>query len=422
MAMGLVDTMMVGRVSSVDLAAVALGNLFFFGIAIFGLGVLLVLDPIVSQALGSGDHEAAARGVQRGIVLAVGVAAVGSLLLLSAETVFRIARQPPEVIPVAVAYVLASTPGAAPFFIFVVFRQSLQAAGRVGPILATVLSANLVNVGLNWVFIWGNLGMPALGALGSAIATSLSRWFLAVSLLVSAWSVLRPLLVPVRWEAARPGPLLRMLRMGLPIGAQFQLEWGAFAVTGLLMGTLGTTTMGAHQIALNLAAFTFMIPMGIGAAAAVTVGFAVGQGDADRARRSAASALLIGLAFMAGTATLFLGFPDLLSRAFTDDAGVLAIAVLLLPIAGVFQVFDGLQAVAGGVLRGVGDTHAPMWANILGFWLFGLPLSLFLAFRLGMGPEGLWWGLAGGLAAVATLLMVRVVVRMRRELRRLAID
>jgi MATE family multidrug resistance protein len=422
MSMGLVDTMMVGRVSSVDLAAVALGNLFFFAIAIFGLGVLLVLDPIVSQALGSGDHEAAARGVQRGVILAVGVAAVGSLLLLSAETVFRIARQPPEVIPIAVAYVLASIPGAAPFFIFVVFRQSLQAAGRVGPILSTVLSANLVNVALNWVFIWGNLGMPALGAFGSAIATSLARWFLAVSLLVSAWALLKPLLLPIRWDAARPEPLLRMLGLGLPIGAQFQLEWGAFAVTGLLMGTLGTTTMGAHQIALNLAAFTFMVPMGIGAAAAVTVGFAVGQGDPDRARRSAVSALLIGLVFMAGTASLFLGFPYLLSRAFTDDAGVLSIAVLLLPIAGVFQVFDGLQAVAGGVLRGVGDTHAPMWANILGFWLFGLPLSLFLAFRLDMGPQGLWWGLAGGLAAVATLLLVRVWFRMRRELQRLAIE
>ena len=420
--MGLVDTMMVGRVSAADLAAVALGNLFFFATGVFGLGVLLSLDPLVAQAVGAGDWEAAARGVQRGLLLSLVLAGLTSLALLPAGLVFTAAGQPPEVIPIAVGYALAAIPGTPPFFFFIVFRQSLQAMGRVAPILWTALAANLVNLGLNWVLIWGNLGVPPLGAVGSSWATSISRWFLAMALVAVAWRLLRPVVRPWRSGVWRIRPLARMLLLGMPIGFQFQLEWGAFAATGLLMGLLGTEEMAGHQIALNLAAFAFMIPVGIGAAASVRVGQEVGRSDPARARRAAGAALGIGLAFMLCTALIFLLFPTFLGRLFTNDLAVVGVVTLLLPIAGVFQVFDGLQAVAAGVLRGVGDTRAPMWANILGFWALGLPLSLLLGFRLGLGPEGLWWGLAAGLAAVATLLLLRVRIRMGRELRRLAID
>ncbi len=422
MGMGLVDTMMVGRVSAPDLAAVALGNLFFFATGVFGVGVLLSLDPVVAQAVGARDEEAAARGVQRGLLLALVLAALTSLVLLPADLFFRAARQPTEVIPIAVGYVLGLIPGAPAFFIFVVLRQSLQAIGRVAPIFWTALAANVVNFGLNWVLIWGNLGVPPLGAVGSSWATSISRWFLAIALLTAAWPLLRPMVQPWRSGVGQLRPLAGMLFLGVPIGFQYQLEWGAFAVTGLLMGLLGTEEMAGHQIALNLAAFAFMIPMGIGAAASVRVGQEVGGGDPGRARRAAGGALAIGLTCMLGTAILFLSFPTALGRMFTDDLGVVGVVVVLLPIAGVFQVFDGLQAVAGGVLRGVGDTRAPMWAMIAGFWALGLPLSLLLGFRLDLGPPGLWWGLAAGLAVVATLLLLRVRSHLGGELRRLAIE
>jgi len=336
--------------------------------------------------------------------------------------VFRVAQQPEDVIPIAVGYALASIPGTTPFFMFVVLRQSLQAMGRIAPILWTAFAANLLNFGLNWILIWGNLGAPRMGALGSAWGTSIARWFLALALLAAAWPLLRPLLRPRRVGVGRLRPLVQMLSLGVPIGFQFQLEWGAFAAIGLLMGLLGTEEMAGHQIALNLVAFAFMIPLGIGAAASVRVGQEIGREDAGAAQRAAGAALMLGLVFMLGTALLFLGFPTVFGRAFTDDAGVIRVVALLLPIAGVFQVSDGLQAIAAGVLRGVGDTAAPMWANILGFWVLGLPLSLLLGFGLGLGPRGLWWGLAVGLSVVAFLLLLRVRARLAQTLGRVQID
>lgn len=422
MAMGLVDTMMVGRVSAVDLAAVALGNIFFFAMAIFGMGVLFSIDPIVAQAVGAEDHEAAARGVQRGLVLAFVLSCLTSLLLMSSELVFELARQPTEVSPIAVSYVLVSIPGAFPFMAFIVLRQTLQAMHHVAPVFWTALVANVLNFGLNWVLIWGNLGMPALGAVGSAWATTISRWFVAIGVLVVAWRELGPVLRPIRPEIRRLRPLWNMLWLGIPIGLQFQFEWGAFAVTGLLMGVLGTNEIAAHQIAVNLAAFAFMVPMGIGAAASVRVGNEVGKGRSDRARRATGGAIGLGTVCMVVTGTVFLAFPGPIGRAFTSDPAILAITGALLPIAGVFQLFDGLQVVASGVLRGIGDTRAPMWAGMLGFWVFGFPVSLLLAFRLGMGPAGLWWGLAAGLMGVTVILMARVRYRMATDVQRIIVE
>lgn len=422
MAMGVVDTLMVGRVSPEDLAAVALGNLYFFVMAVFGIGLLMALDPLVAQAMGAGDQEGAARALQRGLVISTVLGVLVGVALLPATPLFIWARQPAEVIPIAAGYALWSIPGTLPFYWFVVLRQTLQGMARVAPILWTIVAANLLNVFLNWMLIWGNLGAPRLGAVGSAIGSSLARWAMAGMLLGVAWPLLRRYLLPVRSGVLRPGPLGRMLRLGAPIGAQFQMEFGAFAAIGLFMGWLGTAQMAAHQVALNLVAFTFMVPVGIAAAAAVRVGQEVGRGNADGARRSAGAALGLGIGFMCATAALFLAVPGAFGRLYTDDPGVLAVVVVLLPIAGVFQVFDGVQAVAAGVLRGVGDTRAPMWINLLGFWVLGIPFSLLFGFGLGWGASGLWWGLAAGLAAVAVLLVLRVRHRMGRDLRRLVME
>jgi MATE family multidrug resistance protein len=422
MAMGVVDTIMVGRVSATDLAAVAMGHLYFFGAAVFGMGVLFALDPVVSQAVGAADRVGIARGVQRGGVLATLMAAVAMLLLFSAGPVLSVLRQPLEVVPVATGYVHGLVLGVLPFYLFIVLRQSLQAMGQVRAILVAVLSSNVVNVLLNWILIFGNLGAPELGAVGSAWATTGSRWFMMLALLGVGWPLLAPSLLPLRRDALATRPLVRLLRVGAPVGGQQFLEFGVFGAAGLLMGLLGAIPLASHQVALQLAALTFMVPLGVAQATSVLVGQAVGRGDPHGARRSTGAGLAVGVGFMAITAILFLAMPGLLSRAFSDDAPVIATAALLLPIAGVFQVFDGIQVVAAGALRGVGDTRVPMILNLVGFWFVGLPISAVLGLWLGGGPEGIWWGLAIGIGVVAVLLTHRVRRRFGRELRRLVID
>jgi MATE family multidrug resistance protein len=372
MAMGVVDTIMVGHVSAQALAAVALGNLFFFSLAVFGMGTLMVLDPVVAQAVGAGDDPAVARAVQRGCIMALLLAVPASVVLTLAAPLFSLARQPAEVIPLAARYSVLTAPGVLPFFLFIVFRQSLQALGRNGPIVRAILAANLANALLNWVLIFGHLGVPAMGVAGSAWATTVSRGLLVLGVWLGARRQLAPLVYPVRPETWQWKPLRRMLRLGAPIGAQHVLEFGAFAVVALMMGWIGTREMAGHQIAINLAALTFMVPLGVGDAASVLVGRAVGRGDALGTRAAARAAFACGAGFMSLTAAAFLTGPGALARLYTRDPDVIGVAVLLIRIAGVFQVFDGLQVVGAGILRGLGDTRAPMLICLLGYWLLGI--------------------------------------------------
>jgi MATE family multidrug resistance protein len=292
---------------------------------------------------------------------------------------------------------------------------------RVAPIVWTIVGANLSNAGLNWVFVYGHLGSPAFGAAGSALATLVSRWLMAIALLGLAWPTLRPHL-GLRRDSWRMAPIVRILRLGVPIGLQMLLESGAFGAIGLMMGMLGTTEMAGHQIAITLAALTFMVPLGVGAAAAVRVGRAVGERDKARAKLAARAAFICGMGFMAITALIFLLAPRLLAQLFTSDVGVIGIAGLLIPVAGVFQIFDGAQAVGAGVLRGLGDTRAPLIGMIAGYWLIGLPVSLALGFRTPLRAAGLWWGFVASLSMVALFLAFRIRVLFRREIMRIAIE
>jgi MATE family multidrug resistance protein len=422
MAMGVVDTVMVGHLSPQALAAVALGNLYFFGLAIFAMGTLMVLDPVVAQAVGARDEPAVARGIQRGVVLAALLTVPAALLLLAAGWFMNLARQPAEVVPLAAAYAVRLAPGVLPFFVFVVFRQSLQSMRVTAPIVVAIVVANLVNAALNWMLIFGRLGAPAMGVVGSAWATTASRWLLAILLVLLVRRRLAGYLWPIRPEIREAAALGRMLRLGLPIGSQMVLEFGAFACVALMMGWLGTREMAGHQVAINLASLTFMVPLGTADAASVLVGQAVGRADPLGARGASASALLCGAGFMSLTAIVFLAAPGPLARCYTDDATVLAVATALIPLAGVFQVFDGLQAVAGGILRGLGETRVAMVVNLLGYWGLGLPVSYVFGVHLGYGPAGLWWGLVLGLAVVATILLTRVRVALSRSQARVVID
>jgi len=422
MSMGVVDTIMVGRVSAAALAAVALANLFSFGLMIFGLGVIMALDPIISQALGARDRLGVSRGLQRGFVIATLLSLPISVLLLAVEPVLTFAGQPEEVVPLAAGYVYRTLASVWPFFVFAVLRQTLQAHRCTAPIVVTIVASNVVNAVLNYMMIFGHFGFPAMGVFGSAWATLISRWCMAGLLLVLAWPRVGAYLRRPAPNVLEVKPIMRVLRLGAPIGAQMTFEFGAFAFVALLMGRLGVVQVAAHQVAINLASLTFMVPLGVSSAAAVIVGHGVGRQDPDGVRRSTAASLHVGTAFMAITAGLFIGLPGPLARLYTDEADVFALAAVLLPIAGVFQVFDGLQVVALGLLRGLGDTRVPMLINVVAYWLIAIPTSYWLGFGLGRGATGLWWGLVVGLGIVAITLVLRLRHRERRELVRIVID
>ena len=422
MTMGVVDTLMVGRLSATALAAVALGNLYFFNVAIFSQGTLMALDPLVAQAIGANEKDAVSRAIQRGLLIAIMLSVLTALLLAPAAPMLRLLRQPAEIIPDAAAYARISIAGAIPYLAFVVLRQSLQAMHRVAPIVWTMIVANVTNAGLNWVFVYGHLGSPALGVAGSAIATAISRWLMTALLLMLAWRELRPALIPMRSDSWQWQPIARMLGIGLPIGAQQGLEVSAFGAIGLLMGVIGTVAMAAHQIAITLASLTFMVPLGVATAGAVRVGHAIGAGDEARARAAVRAAYICGVGFMTLTAAAFLSMPHLLSRMFTRDIEVATLASLLLPIAGVFQVFDGAQAVGAGVLRGAGDTTAPLYVMLASYWIVGVPVSAYLGFRTNLGAAGLWWGFVVSLAAVAIVLLLRIRTVFSRGLTRVRVE
>ena len=421
MLMGVVDTIMVGHISANALAAVALGNLFFFAVAVFGMGVLFALDPVISQAVGARDDVAIARAVQRGFIIAVGITLLLSVFFPFTRFVLVTLRQPKEVIPVATSYVLTVAPSTFPLLAFIVLRQTLQAMGRVRPIIYTIIGANISNLALNWILIYGKFGAPALGVVGSAWATSISRYLMFIALLMLGWPLLRPHVQPRR-DALHIKPLARMLKLGLPIGIGQFFEYANFGGIALLMGLLGTNEMAAHQIAINISSFTFMVPVGIGSAGAVLVGNAIGRGDSAAARRAAKAALVTGAGFMLMSAFVMISQPRLLASVYSSDPAVLTIAIVLLPIAGLFQVFDGLQVVGAGVLRGTGDTRAPMLIALAGFWLVGMPISVYFGLFTPAGAAGLWWGFVAGLAAVAIFLLARIRHRFAGELTRIIMD
>jgi MATE family multidrug resistance protein len=422
MLMGVVDTIVVGHVSARELAAASLGHLYVFGLAVFAFGTLWSIDPIVSQAAGARDREGVALGLQRGIVLAVSLGAVLTVLCLPAEHVFRWLRQPAEVVPRAAAFVWFSAPSLIVLLVWATLRQGLQAMKHTRAVVITVVAGNLMNLALNWVFVFGHLGAPAMGAPGSALASTIGRWLMLTLLLTLSRRELADLLAPWRRETLRYLPILRTLRIGLPIGIQSSVEFTTFASISVLAGWFGAEAIGGHQVAINLASLMFMVPMGVGSAASVLVGHAIGERDTAHARRVAASALGCGAGFMALSAIVLLAIPGVFARAYTSVPEVVAIASTLIPIAGLFQVFDGLQVVASGVLRGAGDTRAAMIANVLGFWLLGMPVSLWLGFGLQRGVVGLWWGFVVGLAAVAAFLVGRVRVRLGGELERVRVE
>ncbi|MDQ6611328.1 MAG: MATE family efflux transporter, partial [Gemmatimonadota bacterium] len=379
--MGVTDALMVGRLGGAAIAAVALGNFYFWNASVFGIGLLFALDPVVAQAVGARDNDGVARAVQRGILLAFMVAVIVTLLLLPSASLLHWLQQPAEVVPYTAAYIRRRAFGVLPFFLFTVFRQTLQAMGPVKPIVLAALIGNFVNVVANWLLIFGNLGAPRLGVVGSGYATAIAMWVMMFSVLVMGWKYLHPAVTPWRKDALIWKPMRRLLLIGAPIGIQWFFESFAFGLTALFMGWLGTASLAGHEIALNMASLTYMVPLGFSGAAAAVVGRAVGRGDIPAARRDAIAAIICGIAVMCLSAAVFVLAPEWLARRYTNEAATLRVAVSLIPLAGAFQLFDGAQAVTSGVLRGTGDTRVPAVLHLLAFWGVGVPLGAFLGFQ-----------------------------------------
>ena len=403
MTMGMVDALMVGRISPEAIGAVGVGTSLFMGVVIFAMGLMLGLDTLVSQAYGAGRFEECHRWLFHGVVLALVLSVPMIAILFWISSALDAWGLTPSVLVLTRPYLETLAWSVVPLLLYSSFRRYLQGMGVVRPVMVALMVANIINAVANWLLIFGKFGFPALGVEGSAWATVFARVFMALFLLATivyrehdVWNSRH-----LEWSWFR-----RLLALGLPASGQVTLEVGVFAAATALAGRLPATALAAHQIALNYAALTFMVPLGVASAGAVRVGHAVGRRDPAGASRAGWTAIVLGVGFMMVAAAVFLTVPTLLLRAFTDDPGVLAVGVTLLFVAAVFQLFDGLQGVATGVLRGLGDTRSPMLWNLAGHWFIGLPLGYWLAFGLGIGVVGLWWGLSIGLMICGIALLL----------------
>ena len=425
MAMGVVDTVMVGPLGPQAISAAGVGNSMHIAFAIFGMGVLLGLDTLVSQAFGARNIRECHRLFFDGLSVA-GLMALPILALL-AMVWFAIPSLGfhPAVEPLLESYfgiMILSTPF---LLAYATCRRYLQGMHAVTPVMFALVTANLINAGVNWILIYGHFGFPALGVAGSAWATVISRAYMLSVLLVAVWWVDKKRtreagvddhkegLWQVEWhlDVAR---LRRLLALGVPAASQYTAEVGVFAVATALSGMLDPISSASHQIALNLAGVAFMVPLGMGSAGAVRVGHAVGAGDRGRASAAGWTAIMLGTGFMVASGLAFVLMPEDLIRLFSDDPNVLRVGTSLLLLAAVFQLFDGIQGVITGTLRGIGDTRTPMIVNLLAHWLVGLPISYTLCFIIGWGVYGLWVGLSLGLIIVGAILLYVWTHKIRR--------
>jgi multidrug resistance protein, MATE family len=415
MAMGLTNAVAVGRLGGGALAASGLGAGVYFTLVMICQGVLVAVAPLAAHALGAKDEPAAARIAGAGMLLALLLAfPVFALLTVAPEFLVLLGYQEKLAADIA-EYLSAIRWGSPAFLIFVVLRAMLSAASRARPIMAVLLLGVPANAVLNWALVFGHLDLPALGIVGSGCATAIVQWLMALAL--GAYMLIVPSGPKLRFRT-RPGEFMRIVRVGLPIGGLLALEVGVFNATGMLMGLFGADALGAHQLAINFASLTFMAPLGIAQAATVRVAFELGRGERAAARRAGFVALALGGALMLAPSVLMLLFPLPIAGIYLDLAdpgnqGTAAVAVQLLAIAAVFQVFDGVQVIAVGALRGYRDTAVPMLIAAFGYWVAGFAASWAFAFPLGYGAAGLWWGLVLGLGIVAVLLTVRFQYRSR---------
>jgi multidrug resistance protein, MATE family len=409
MSMATVDTMMVGRLpnSAEAIGAVSISSILFHVLAFFGAGLLIGLDTLVSQAFGAGQREDCHRSLLNGIYLSLAITPILMAPVWFFRPLLAALGVQPGVATLAVPYAKALAVGLLPLLLYFAVRRCLQAMNLVRPVMFALLSANLVNAAGNWMLVHGKWGAPALGVVGSGWATAIARLYMAAVLVIYLLWYDRKhrtelLRTPVELDLPR---IRRLVALGFPAAVQITLEIGVFALATVLIGRLGAVALASHQIALNVVSLTYMVPLGISSAAAVRVGQAIGRRDIPGAADSGDTAILLGAAFMALAAIILISVPRWIARAYTPDPAVIGSTVALLAAGAAFQLFDGIQTVATGALRGTGDTRTPMLYHFSGYWLIGLPLGAYLCFWRGWGALGLWVGLSLALILIGCVLL-----------------
>jgi MATE family multidrug resistance protein len=416
--MAFVDTVMVARLGSDQLAGIALGATTYMLMTIFLQGVVFAVGPMVSQAYGGQRFGDAGRAVRQGLWLALFLGLPALPLLVFAEPLLLAVGQEPASSGLASTYLAAAAWGFVPSLLLVSLRAFLEGIGDTRPILVLMILGLGANIVLDEVLMFGRLGLPALGVAGTGYATSAVHTLML--LLAGAYVLARHRRFDVFAGPRRPDRRLlgELLRLGMPIGLTLGFEAGLFAATALLMGLVGSTALAAHQIAIQSATMTFMVAVGLAVATSVRVGQAVGRGDADGARLAGRVGMALSVAAMFFSALLFWLAPSTVISIYLDphapaNREVARLAAAFLGIAATFQIFDGIQVSAAGALRGYKDTTVPMLISLVSYWLVGIASGSALAFSLGWGGRGLWTGLVLGLATAAVLLLIRFEWRSR---------
>lgn len=407
--MNFADTVMAGRIGTVDLAAVAVGGAAWMVVFLFGFGVLMAVSPVVAHAYGAGRWEEAGVALRQALWLSQALALAAFVMLLGAGPLLGAIGVDPEVVPLTSGYLFAISFGLPGVFAFLAMRFMTEGVGWTRPIMYAAAVGLVVNVFGNWVLMYGNLGFPRLGAVGCGIASAIALWSMSVTMLAyisrsprydrfALWTRFEP----PRWPVQR-----EILGLGFPIAASVEAEAGLFAAVALIMATLGATQVAGHQIAINYASTMFMVPLAFHSATTIRVGQALGRGEAARARLAGWSGIaLCGLFMMASAFVLFL-FRENIAVFYTNDPELLPLATALLTMAMVFQVSDGLQVGAAGALRGFKDTRVPMLMNVGSYWLLAFPMAWYAGTRAQLGPVAVWGALIAGLTVTALLLNAR---------------
>jgi len=405
-AMGTVDMLMVGHLGAEPLAAIGIANTWSFAALILGLGACSGLDPFFSQAYGAGRPKDAGEALIRGSVF---VSAVALLIIgfhLLARPGLSLLMQPESLLSDASLYCRIMAVAVIPYVGFALIKQFLQGSGVMRPAMWVIAVGNLVNIAANWVFIYGNLGAEPMGVPGAAWSTAVVRWVMFAVLA----AVARPHIRAAWPERLRLWDLQAYRKLAftaMPVSLQWGLEVWAFNTATIMAGWLGSNAVAAHTAAQNITAITFMIPLGIGAAAATRTGNLVGARHPWS--RAAWTSLGLGAASASVAATVFTLFPEALAQLYNPDPQVISLMVLVLPIGAIFQWVDAGQVISFGVLRGLGDTRKPLLINVVGYWLIGIPAGYYMAFHLDYGLRGVWWGVTISLTVACVLLVARIV-------------
>lgn len=416
-SLSFVDTIMVGRLGPESLAGIALGNTLYFTLIVMAMGIVMAVGPMVSQAHGAGEEDPIGRSVRQGLWLSLALAVVIMTVYWNAEPVLLAVGQDPVNAALAAAYLRAIMWSAFPFLGFIALRSFVEGVSRPRAVTLIAFTGVGVNIFANWVLMYGKFGFPAMGVVGTGWASAIVHWsdFLLLAAFVASRSEFAPFHIFAKLGRPDSHYFRRLFRIGWPIGASFGIEMMLFMLTLFMMGWIGTISLAAHLVAIQCAAFTFMVPLGVGLATSVRVGQAVGARDAAAARRAGYAGMSLSVMFMSATALLFWMAPRWVVGIYLDldapaNAEVIEVAVVLLSVAAIFQVADGIQVSAAGALRGFKDTTVPMIISIVSYLGIGLASGYVLGFNLGLGGRGLWWGLVMGLGVAAVLLVARFQV------------